>query len=65
MSRKRPRRVTLSFTQRQPDGRMHGIEVDGVVITQVGTDEQIGKILLEAEQYGNAGNCRVHIFLKG
>jgi len=56
--------VKGSFTQRQPDGSLIGMEFHGVVDTVIGPMEEVSKVVLEGEQHGNDGKTRVHIFLQ-
>ena len=69
-----------SFTQRQPDGALIGLEFHGVVDTiilpkdtsaddkhYVSNEERMKKIyevVVEGEMHGNDGKTRVHIFLQ-
>ena len=56
------KKLDITISQRQPDGKKIMVEGEMKVKTQVGTDEEIAEMLLEAEQHGNDGGARVHIF---
>lgn len=56
-------RIGVRVQQRQPDGSLVNIEIEGPATKVVGTREQIAKMLLEAEMKGNTGKARVHISL--
>ena len=53
-----------SFTQRQPDGTLIGLEFHGVVDTMIGDIKDVAEVVLEGGRHGNDGNTRVYIFLQ-
>lgn len=62
----RPRKLTIkgSFIQRvEPDGSQVGIRFHGVVDDQMGSIDEVAKVVLEGEMHGNDGKTRMHIFL--
>jgi len=54
-------RIGVVIQQRQPDGSLVKVEFGGLATNVEGTKEQIAKMLLEAEMYGNVGKSRTHI----
>lgn len=53
-------RIGVTIQQRQADGSLVKAEFGGLARVE-GTEEQVAKMLLEAEQHGNAGKSRIHI----
>lgn len=56
------KKVVISIMQRQPDGELVKVDIDGTMVSQVGTPEKIAEMLLEAEMRGNTGKSRIHMF---
>lgn len=57
-------RIGVTIQQRQPDGSLVKVEFGGRAMTSEGTPDQIGYMLLEAEQHGNDGRARIHITMQ-
>lgn len=61
---KKPKHIIKgSFTRRQPDGTLIGLEFHGVVDTLMGDIKDVAAVVLDGEIHGNDGPTRVHIFL--
>ena len=53
-----------SIYQRQPDGKLIGLEFRGEVQELRGSIEEVAEVVLEAERHGNDGKSRIHLFLE-
>ena len=51
----------LKITKRLGDGRLLILEAKAQITDQEGTDEEIAKMLLEAEMHYNEGRARLHL----
>ena len=58
------RAIKGSFTSRQSDGTLIGLEFHGTVDKIVGDFEKVCIAVLKGEMHGNGGQTRVHIFLE-
>lgn len=52
-----------TIQQRQPDGSIVGLTFRCKAESMFGPIEKVAEVLLEAEQHGNDGKSRVHLFL--
>lgn len=55
-------RIEVTVSKRLHSGELILIKFEGEVQKQQGSDEDVGVMLLEAEQAVNTGITRVHVF---